>query len=53
MKNKLSKFYGKVLAEVRKERELTQDDVSADINIDVSKIETGERLIRTDTLHCL
>lgn len=53
MKNQLSKLYGRVLAEVRKERDLTQDDVSADIKIDVSKIETGERLIRIDTLYCL
>lgn len=53
MKRKLSYVYGKVLAEVRKGQDLSQSDVSADIRIDVSKIETGERLIRTDTLHCL
>ena len=53
MIRKLSYFYGEVLAEIRKDHDLTQSDVSADTGIDVSKIETGERLVRTDTLHCL
>ena len=53
MKKRLSQLYGEVLVEVRKERDLTQMEVITDTRIDMSKNESGDRLIRLDNLHCL
>lgn len=53
MKKTLGSIYGNILRDLRIERELTQEEVKLDSNLDVSHLETGNRLPRLDTLHCL
>ena len=51
--DKLSFLYGKVLREIREDLGIERNVVIDDCHIDLAKIESGQRLIRLDNLHCL